>query len=334
MMLVPTCSSSKLLTNAGSTSADTPNYDKYYRIVGTASASSMNPYDPALGTATQSLANDKVPYPHLMNVFQSDSATGASPQFHRIFEFLGVPSPFVGTDTFANPNLTTTHFLPPFNRISSYREPGRMNLNTMFNANCFNGLMAYGSCTTWDKFVHSRRGYGAINQSDILAPNAGCPTEFAHPFRSYGGWDLTPADLRPTGNWNREINSTLFRADPDNADRPLFQSSSTALYSDTNANPYFRYQGLMRLSNLVTTRSNIYAVWITVGYFEVSPAPTGYSASDYPDGYQLGRELNIDTGDIKRHRAFYIIDRTIPVGFKRGEDLNVEKTILINRFIE
>ena len=54
----------------------------------------------------------------------------------------------------------------------------------------------------------------------------------------------------------------------------------------------------------------------------------------HPDGYQLGRELGMDTGEIERHRAFYIFDRTIPVGFQRGQDLNVEKAILVSRFIE
>ena len=42
----------------------------------------------------------------------------------------------------------------------------------------------------------------------------------------------------------------------------------------------------------------------------------------------------MDTGQIERHRAFYIFDRTIPVGFRRGEDMNVDKAILVNRFIE
>ena len=42
----------------------------------------------------------------------------------------------------------------------------------------------------------------------------------------------------------------------------------------------------------------------------------------------------MDTGEIERHRAFYIIDRTLPVGFQRGQDLNVEKAILLKRYIE
>ena len=85
----------------------------------------------------------------------------------------------------------------------------------------------------------------------------------------------------------------------------------------------------------------MYAVWITVGYFQVTPwyglgntsGPVVYDTA-HADGLQLGDELGSNSGEIKRHRAFYIFDRTIPVGFQRGEDLNVENAILLRRFIE
>ncbi|MGA2030904.1 MAG: hypothetical protein ABSG68_01500, partial [Thermoguttaceae bacterium] len=96
---------------------------------------------------------------------------------------------------------------------------------------------------------------------------------------------------------------------------------------------YFRYGPLQKLGSLVTTRSNVYAVWITVGYFQVTSWPSGADAQ-HPDGYQLGPELGADTGEVERHRAFYLIDRTIPVGFLRGQDLNVEKALLLRRFVE
>jgi hypothetical protein len=78
----------------------------------------------------------------------------------------------------------------------------------------------------------------------------------------------------------------------------------------------------------------VFAVWITVGYFEALPAGAGYDPKVYPDGYQLGQELGSDTGDITRHRAFYIFDRSIPVGFQRGQDINQDKALLLRRYIE
>jgi hypothetical protein len=81
-------------------------------------------------------------------------------------------------------------------------------------------------------------------------------------------------------------------------------------------------------------------VWVTVAYFEVqriSPLqlknnPSLLTAN--PDGYQLVREMGADTGTAKRHRGFAIINRTIPVGFVRGENYNVDKAFLVNRVVD
>ena len=140
---------------------------------------------------------------------------------------------------------------------------------------------------------------------------------------------------------------------------PLFSESFTAASIDGERNPAFYYQPMTRMENLVTNRSNVFAIWITVGYFEVEPAPNwnlpdvqarfggdGMPGSPatiaaqalynrvYPDGYMLGREVGSDTGNVKRPRGFYIVDRTEEVGFKPGEDLNVEKMIKLRRRIE
>ena len=128
----------------------------------------------------------------------------------------------------------------------------------------------------------------------------------------------------------------------DTADTPLLLNrligSSQNDYNDWRRNAYFAYQPFGNVVNKVTTRSNVYAVWITVGYFEVTPwygasggvpNPSGNITIDaaHPDGYQLGQELGADTGEITRHRGFYIIDRSIPVGFQRGSDLNSDKAV-------
>ncbi len=91
---------------------------------------------------------------------------------------------------------------------------------------------------------------------------------------------------------------------------------------------------MLRDDNLLTTRSNVYAIWITMGYFEVTPWNGGTPDAVHPDGYQLGQELGSDAGQVKRHRAFYIYDRTIPVGYEPGFDHNIEQGVLVKRFIE
>ena len=112
LLLVPTCSSSKLLVNAGVTPGDT-NYNKYFNI--------LRPTDSPQPYTVSALFGTGVPYPHLMNFFQSAPSTpaGSSPQFHRSLEYLGVPSPFVATEIWANPAMATAPSLPPFDRITT-----------------------------------------------------------------------------------------------------------------------------------------------------------------------------------------------------------------------
>jgi hypothetical protein len=112
-------------------------------------------------------------------------------------------------------------------------------------------------------------------------------------------------------------------------------------FADPARDSYFKYQPINRLGNLTTTQSNVYSIWITVGYFEVTTAPAWKDADPptvndfvYPDGYQLGREVGEETGEITRHRAFYVVDRSIPVAYENGQDYNVEKVIKLRRKIE
>jgi len=286
------------------------------------------------------------PFPHMINFFFDSAAP-----LCRLLDYLHVPSRFVGTELQANPTNCTTgdhSFHPPFNHISNYRDPGKVNINTIFSVDVWRGLTNYfpdmntapPSDWQWDEFVQSRRGYTATTPSNILAMDTvnHYPTRFVRPFRSAAAGDLVPPTT-PTMAPTNEIDATLLRSaavsPTGTSSDPLFGFSSTATaYNNTDRNPFFRYQGIQRLGNLVTTRSNVYAVWITVGYFEVSPAPTGYDPNVHLDGYRLGAELGSDTGDINRHRAFYMFDRSVPVGFQRGKDLNVEKAVLLRRFIE
>lgn len=67
-----------------------------------------------------------------------------------------------------------------------------------------------------------------------------------------------------------------------------------------------------RLSNSSTVRSSVFAVWITVKIED-----TSHSAD--PPSF---------------HRLFAIVDRSIPAGYRPGEDLNVRDTVRLLRYLE
>jgi hypothetical protein len=314
----------------------------------------------------------------LLNFFRSTDVSGnqVGGDFYRLFEFVHVPSPFVGTETMLDPTIFQTPdqstnppptvggpgtegFRAPFNWVSNYRDPGKINLNTMNSADVGNALRGQPA-TALPDFANtadpqaatielSRRGAGNWNPL-ATAPVAGLPSIMPFPFRSGAGGDMVPdlpgnKQLKTTG-----VNATLLRqgipptgggtAAPLCAD-PRFDVNCTMDFANSDRNAAFRYASLERLANLTTTRSNVYAIWLTVGYFEVFPNPpdpavpnSGGVDAGHPDGYQIGAELGSDTGEIVRHRGFYLLDRTIPVGFERGYNHNVDRAIILKRFIE
>ncbi|MCH2128546.1 MAG: hypothetical protein MK179_05350, partial [Pirellulaceae bacterium] len=275
--------------------------------------------------------SNHIPFGHLLNFFETNKGNQSGPQLGRIFDYLRVPSRFAGTSTQLDPERFTGGeslsdgrqlFHPPFNTVSNFRDPGRVNMNTIYsdsNASNFiwEAIMGEHPGPNYQQLEDSRRGYPG---AELFAFNDSQPTFFANPLRSFGS-----AEKVPLANLTKpEAAVTLMR--PDQADAsgsiPLFQKNIIqGDYNDPDRNSYFRYQGLQRIENLVTNRSNVFAIWITVGYFEV-------------DKKGLGLEIGTDTGDIKRHRAFYIVDRTIPVGFEPGKDHNVDKAVILRRYLE
>ena len=194
----------------------------------------------------------------------------------------------------------------------------------------------------FDEIVASRRGYGAPGDA-MLTLNKDFPTFFINPFRPPGTGRLVPlagdpSDATP-GMEAEGADVTMMRragtlTSP--GTQPLFANTEPQIFpdanpprivNDPNRNSFTRYQPLQRLGNLVTTRSNVFAIWITVGYFEVVPHPTTGDPS-------LGAELGSETGDIRRHRGFYVVDRSIPIAFQPGHNHNMERAVLLRRFIE
>lgn len=334
-----------------------------------------------------------------------------SPHFYRLLDFVEVPSPYLGAEKWYNPtsvdptkivNAGQNHplygpqplflnsavspfkppyFAPPFNKLSRFRDPGRININTIFES--LDTVSLSRPESVWDALVGqfpgmrrndanflasvllSRQGYGTT--LGVMNPNS--PTLFANPFRAADSADLMPnviLDNTTTPPVNmRKLNSveaTLLRPDPAAANKPLFQMAfnqagnlwnmnssnsnqpvgpSPGHALDISRNPYFRFQPLQKLGNILTTNSNCFAVWITIGYFELEDNVQNTAAGQqivvntaHPDGLRLGQEVGADRGNFTRHRAFYLIDRSIPVGFKPGVKLNTDDCILLKRMIE
>jgi hypothetical protein len=290
-----------------------------------------------------------LPFDHLLNFRQGGTgAAGNGPSYARVLDYLSVPTPYIGDESYIN--LTAPlpaangapSFMAPFNVISNRREPGRVNINTMPGfANAFanpvwegvrDSLGVPAPSPEWKEIIASLRGEATMT-ANLTNPTASS-SYFARPFRSAAGSAYAlPGTVAAPIN---EIESTFLRQSVANPGRGLFENRPTVAtpYADPVRNAYFHHQPIQRLNNLLTTRSNVYAIWLTVGYFEVRPAASSGPGTPYPDGYELMQEMGSDTGEVVRHRAFYIYDRSIPVGFERGKDHNFADGLLLKRFIE
>jgi hypothetical protein len=302
---------------------------------------------------TGTYSTQQHPIGHLMNYWHTHSP--ASPgtagedslNLHRVFEYLTVPSRFVDSRVLLNFNdtkytpatggmsgtpasgLSPNYQLnPPFNWVSTFRDPGKPNINTIASKTVWNAVLHGRSNPTWEKLVDSRRGYASMTSGTQVEPNSSVPTYFANPFRAEGSGGLVAPAVAGVMQ-RQDIECTLLRSDtidandPANTARPLFaDTNNNQKYNDYQQHPYFYTENLHRMSNLVGIRSNVFAIWITVGYFEID------------ENGLLGAELGSQTGEIERHRAFYIFDRSIPVAFEPGENHNVDRAVLVRRMIE
>jgi hypothetical protein len=324
------------------------------------SASLLWDFDIASTDPAGKYDNPKGRFPHTLSLFSTwfykDDGLGNLDQkkavnLYRLLEYATVRSRFLGSETLLNPSVFSTSASgtelrhPPFNIVSDYREPGRINLNTIYDERVWNalwgphdGVKPDHDKITFDQFVENRRGYSAALSGDIFASDSAKPTFFTNPYRATGSPLLVPPDASGgLGLARLEIDSTMLRTNQVSgaltttadfsSEAPRYQNSFSDGARHTNRNAYFTYQALQRLSNLVTSRSNVYALWLTVGYFE-------YEYSTANGRWELGQEVGLDAGTVKRHRAFYIIDRTIPVAFEPGQNHNVDKCVLLRRFIE
>jgi hypothetical protein len=188
----------------------------------------------------------------------------------RLFDAVHVPTRFAGIHVSSTATLNvvgifnTTTFV---NQLSSFREPGRVNLNTVTSPDVWNAVVGGPLSTVAAPFPSSLLSTPARSLAGLLG---------------LGGGTVPIADTgAPLSTLNRD------------------------------RNPLHRFYTATRLANTVTPRSNVFAIWIT-----------------------LRESVANDPDSVRFRRAFYIVDRSIPVGFEEGRDLNVWDCVRVRRIIE
>ena len=271
-------------------------------------------------------------YPNWMG----EQSAGVPSVMARLLDFVHVPTKFAGTRAAEG---------------TIVREPGKINLNTVTEEG-WETLRNNRDLSVFPSYTDFR----TCRQWSPIANDPNYPSEF-RPFRSPSATNLVPPLLHmPPGGENALVGtpaSTTWLSLGDLA-------GNKVLIADDAINPYMALENAMRLSDVTTTRSNVFAIWITVGYFNVerfenygewhaeygtqlshitTPAmfDAVYSRDNEGYSYMLGAEKGLGDGTVIRHRAFYLIDRSSPliddqndpVIFYRGIERNNVRSVII-----
>lgn len=166
---------------------------------------------------------------------------------------------------------------------------GKLNINTIWEKEIFDALADASSSNTFNQAdVDEVWGHLVGTRTPQLGTNQ--ITVNDRPLKGLA-IGLDGADPQHTG-----IEASIFRHQPPTA--PMFMPSSKAA-----DHPYIKHELLRKIYNNITTRSNVFAVWCTVGYFEVT--------NDTTRPVKLGAEIGSDKNRVFRSQFFAIVDRTM-----------------------
>jgi hypothetical protein len=230
-------------------------------------------------------------------------------RLYRAFEFLTVKDRSSGTS--------------PGGRI-----PGQINLNTIWDIEVFRALC---DAQPGNQFTASDVDamFYAMIASRSPGQAASSPvtqiTGADRPFLGFGTGMLPYKDLqakfsngtdRPAGTAtavapaispstiSMGIEDTFFRSSTGsgNATDPRLFEPTGFTATNPPTNPYIRHELMTKIMGSVTNRSNVFAVWITVGFFRV--------LDDSVRPVKLDGEINLAQNKNIRHRFFFVVDRS------------------------
>jgi hypothetical protein len=183
------------------------------------------------------------------------------------------------------------------------RIPGKINLNTVWDPETLRAI-----CDPQPSNYFTAADVDAIYQRMLFLRTPGStPGPNDRPFLSLAtGYSRKDSAADPDPQYpdrDRGINDTLLRSANPKADALAGGGQSTPrLFEVAGAHPYLRDELLTKLFNNVTTRSSVFAVWVTVGFFEVT--------DETARPVKLGPEIGWSQGRAVRHRMFAIVDRS------------------------
>jgi len=182
------------------------------------------------------------------------------------------------------------------------RTAGRVNINNIWDVDTFMAL-----CDPKPNNFFTSTDVTTMFQNMLATRSpAGAPGANDRPFRGFADAFTAAGDTQyPQGV---DINDTFLRSDPTDPNpnpvlkRRLFELPNPP--ASANGHPYIKYELMKKVSNNFTTRSNVFAVWITAGFFEVM------DDSDPTRPPKLGKEIGRSENRHVRHRMFAVVDRS------------------------
>jgi hypothetical protein len=194
------------------------------------------------------------------------------------------------------------------------RITGRINLNAIRAEEVLQALCDInnpGPNHVTDPTLITRIYQQLVKLRDQDPTGIGIPNANSRPFLSLAT-GFSPGGVQyPVAG--RGINDTILRAADGagnalNAPR-LFQlwnfdpvNPNNVVDPEPDVNPYLKYELLTKIFANTTVRSNVFGIWLTIGFFEVE--------NDTVVPPVLGREIGRDEGRQIRHRMFAIVDRS------------------------
>jgi hypothetical protein len=196
------------------------------------------------------------------------------------------------------------------------RVPGKININTIWDQEIFNALCdppasgngphfsATDVSTAWQNLLSLRNpGNSGANPSIPVGSPGPFDRYFLPLSTGYTGAGDVQSVYTNRGYLGKGIEDTVLRPSSLNASTRLFEPAQSSNVTD----PFSRYEMLNKIYNNFTTRSNTFAVWVTVGFFQVNAVvPQGNNGNRI----YLGQEMGRAEGRQIRHRMFGVIDRS------------------------